>query len=1034
MFKFLLNLGKSRCNILLVLLLASSTVLAQQIEIKGQVFDEVGIPLPGATVVVKNTSNGTVTDMDGNFSLEVNDPENAILVVSFVSFKTKEIEVGDQKSFSVTLENDTEALNEVVVVGYGGQKRATLTGSVSEVEGGDLVKSPQPNLSNSFSGRISGVIANNRGGEPGYDDSSISIRGLATTGNNDVLVVVDGVPGQVGGLSRLSPQDIESVTVLKDASAAIYGSRAANGVILVTTKRGKTNSAPSVSYKFDVGFSSPTRLPDMADASTYAQIRNEIAYYNSPNDGLNQIYSPEEINLFANGSDPLNYPNTDWANEALRDYATQTQHNLNVSGGSEKVNYFFSLGKTSQEGLYKNGATQYDQYNVRSNLDVDISDRLSVGLSLSGRKEDRQFATESAGNIFRSIYRAYPTVAAIYPNGYPSTGIENANPVIMATAVGGVNNQPKYVFNGILKAKYELPFLDGLSIDGFFSVDELSSRTKNFKTPYTLYKYNRNKDQYNPIVVGGSDQQASLEEEHFNQSKTVGNIKLNFKRRFDNHNIDAFIGYERSENKEHTLGASRIHYPTSQTPELSQGGGAATDKDNYGSSYNFTRESFLSRIAYNYSEKYLAEFQMRVDGSSIFPKGNRYGVFPSISAGYRITQEDWFNVDFFDDLKIRASYGVLGNDNVGQFQYFDNYAINNNYVIGGKVVTGIDLIRLANPNITWEVAQKTDIGVNFKWLDHFNTEVIYFSQDRKDILINRNASIPGTTGIVNPYPTEDNDPLVPSENIGEVKSHGFEASLGYDFKGEGDFNFGVQGNFTYAKNEIGFIDEAPGVLDYQKQTGGPLNTYLLYKAIGIYRTQEDLDNYPHVEGASLGDLIYEDLNNDGEITPDDMYRSKYGNIPQITFGLVLDASYKNFDFSAVFAGQGQVRQYVLPESGTVGNFYSSWADNRWSPDTPQGSYPRVSERSSSAVSGGRFKNDFWLRNTAFVRLKNVQLGYTVPATWTDKLAIGNARIYASAFNLFTFTDVDDFDPEGSSESGQFYPQQKIINLGINVQF
>jgi len=321
MFKFLLNLGKSK-PILLVLLMASSTLLAQQIEITGQVFDETGLPLPGATIVVKNTSNGTVTDMDGKFSLEVSDPENAILVISFVSFQTKEIEVGDQKSFAITLENDTESLNEVVVVGYGGQKRATLTGSVSEVEGGDLVKSPQPNLSNSFSGRISGVIANNRGGEPGYDDSSISIRGLATTGNNDVLVVVDGVPGQVGGLSRLSPEDIESITVLKDASAAIYGSRAANGVILVTTKRGKTNSAPSVSYKFDVGFSSPTRLPDMADASTYAKIRNEIAYYNSPNDGLNQVYSPEEINLFANGNDPLNYPNTDWANAALRDYAT----------------------------------------------------------------------------------------------------------------------------------------------------------------------------------------------------------------------------------------------------------------------------------------------------------------------------------------------------------------------------------------------------------------------------------------------------------------------------------------------------------------------------------------------------------------------------------------------------------------------------------------------------------------------------------------------------------------------------------------
>ncbi|HLW19246.1 MAG TPA: TonB-dependent receptor [Cyclobacteriaceae bacterium] len=1025
-----------QCKVLLMTLTLFFACLAQdafsqQARIEGRVLDETGFGLPGASVLIMGTSIGSVTDLDGYFQLEVGNVESPVLRVSFIGYTSQEIAVNDQTTFTITLQQDMQSLSEVVIVGYGEQKKATLTGSVSQVDGRDLLNSPQPNISNSLAGRFSGLIATNRGGEPGYDGSSISIRGLATTGNNDVLVVVDGVPGQIGGLERLNPDDIESVSVLKDASAAIYGSRAANGVILITTKSGKQGK-PQISYSFNQGFSSPTRLPDMADAGTYAEIRNEIAYYNNRQNGLNQIYSQEEIGKFRDGSDPLNYPNTDWARESLQRYALQSQHNLNVRGGSESVNYFMSLGKTSQDGLYKNGATQFDQYSFRSNLDANITDRLNVGLSLSGRKEARQFPTEGAGFIFRSIYRAYPTIPAVYPNGLPSSGIENANPVVLATKQGGIHENPNYVFNGILRASYDLPFLDGLSVDGFYSVDESSARSRNFRTPYTLYNYNRGQDAYNPVVVGGGpDQQASLSEEHFNQSMIVSNIKLNFNNNFGDHFLDAFVGYEQAENRSHTMKASRLHFPTIETPELSQGGAAASDYDNYGSSYNFTRVSYISRVVYNYKEKYLAEVQARVDGSSIFPKGNRYGFFPSISAGYRISEEEWFrdSNNFIDDLKIRASYGRLGNDNVGQFQFYDNYSFNNRYVIGNEVTTGIDLTRLGNPNITWEVATKTDIGINAIWLKNFLTEVIYFQQDRSNILTTRNASVPGTSGIVNPH---GGGTLVPSENIGEVKSHGLEATVGYEHSG--NVNFGISGNITYAKNELVFKDEAPGILDYQRETGRPLNTYLLYNAIGIFQTQADLDAYPHVPGAQPGDLIYEDFNKDGEITADDMFRTKYGNIPELTFGLNLHAGWKNFDFSAVISGQSRVNQYVLPESGTVGNFYSSWSDNRWSPNHSDGTYPRVSERSSSAISGGLFRNNFWLNDASFARLKNIQVGYTLPAELLERFALGSVRVYANAFNLLTVTGVKDFDPEGSSESGQFYPQQKIINLGLNIQF
>ncbi|TKK65314.1 TonB-dependent receptor [Ilyomonas limi] len=1021
--------GKWFACLFIFFLVCSFSVHAQQ-TVTGKVTSG-DSALSGVSVTVKNTTTGTSTDANGNYTIKV--PPAATLVFSYVGYTDQEVTVGNQTTINVNLSAAVNQMNDVVVVGYGTQKKATLTGSISVVKGADLVKSPQPNLSNSLAGRFSGIIVNNRSGEPGYDGSNITIRGLATTGNNDVLVVVDGVPGQIGGLQRIDPNDVESISVLKDASAAVYGNRAANGVILVTTKRGRTGK-PVINYTFNQGFTSPTRLPKMADAATYGQIMNEIDYYASPTNGMNQAYSEEQIEKFKNGSDPLNYPNTDWEKATLKKVALQNQHSLSVSGGTENVKYYVSLGTIYQDGLYKNGITKYHQYNFRSNIDANITQRLKVSLMLSGREEDRQFPASGAGDIFRSIYRAKPIIAPFYPNGLPTTGIENNNPAIMVTDIPGTNKNPTQVFNGILRGSYAIPGVDGLSVDGFFSVDKLSNFSKAFYTPYNLYKYDPATDTYGKVVTGGSAGAASLTERQINGTQITSNIKLNYVRSFGKHHIDAFVGYEQSKSHGDTLGATRLNFPSVQTPELSQGGTAATDQTNLGSSRNFTRKSVISRIAYNYAEKYLLEGQLRADGSSTFAPGNQWGYFPSVSAGYRISKESWFNSNFFNDLKIRASYGTLGNDNVELFQYYQNYSFNNYYVLdngsGNNIVPGIDLIKLANPNITWETAKKLDIGLNAVFLKNFTLEAIYFQQKRSDILINRNASLPATSGIVNPYGSA---PLVPSENIGKVNSDGFEGTLGYNHNGN-TFSWGVSGNFTYAKSKIIFIDEAPGALDHQRQTGRPLNTYLLYNAIGIFRSEDELNKTPHVPGAQVGDLIYEDYNKDGEITADDQVRTKYGNIPQITYGLNLYAAYNNFDLSAVFAGQSEVSQYVLPEAGSIGNFYSSWADNRWSPGNPDGMYPRVTDRASSAISGGLYSNTFWLNNAAFVRLKNVELGYNIPANILNRIRISGIRVYASAFNLFTISKVKDYDPEGNSGSGQFYPQQRIINVGANVKF
>lgn len=1011
---------------LLILSILSISSFAQN-RVSGRV-TSADSAIADVSVSVKGGNGGTSTDADGRFSINV--PANGTLVFTHVNFTAKEVAVNGQATINVDLTPGGSSLTDVVVVGYNTQKKATLTGSVSTVKGSDIVKSPAANVSNSLAGRFSGMIINNRSGEPGYDGSGILIRGLSTTGSNEVLIVVDGVPGQIGGLERLNPNDIESITVLKDASAAIYGSRAANGVILVTTKRGKSGK-PSINFSYNQGFSSPTRLPKMADAPTYAQIMNEIAYYNNPNGGMNQQYSAEEIQKFGNGSDPINYPNTDWADATLKKTTLQNQANLSVSGGTDNVKYYVSGGYLFQDGLYKNGAAKYKQYSFRSNIDANITKNFKVGLYLSGREENRQFPVSSAGNIFRSIYRAYSTIPAYYPNGLPSNGIEGANPVMMATDIGGLNKNPTQVFNGILKASYDIAALRGLSVDGFLAIDKSWNFFKTFNKPYLLYSYDRNTDAYNQRIVGGSNNLATLNQGQRNQTQLTSNVKLNFVRSFGVHNINSFVGYEQSEIRSEDFGASRLNYPTTQTPELSQGGAAAPDKDNYGSSYHFTRRSYIGKVAYNFDERYLAEVQMRVDGSSTFPKGNQYGYFPSFAAGWRISKENFFNVGFINDLKIRATYGKLGNDNVGLFQYLNNYSFNSQLVLGGQIVTGIDLTKLANEKIHWETATKTDVGFEGTFFDHLNVEFIYFKQQRSNILAVRNASIPNVSGIVNAYGSGS---LVPSENIGQVNSSGYEATVGYNKRNAGGFSWGVSGNITYAKSRIEFIDEAAGVLDYQRQTGRPLNTYLLYNAIGIFRTEDDLNSYPKLGVNKLGDLIYEDINKDGKITADDQVRTKYGNIPEITYGFVLNAGYGNFDIAAVLSGQTHVSQYVLPESGTVGNFYSSWADNRWSPTNGNGSFPRVDTRASASVNGGLYNSTFWLNNASFLRLKNVELGYNLPATMLERLKMQSLRVYVNAFNLFTITKVKDYDPEGNSGSGQFYPQQRIVNLGVNLRF
>jgi TonB-linked SusC/RagA family outer membrane protein len=1002
--------------------------------VEGKVVDENAVPLPGVNVIVKGTSVGTTTDSEGAFALSVPD-QNAVLVFSFIGYKSQEVSVGSQTRFDVTLATDIETLSEVVVVGYGETKKESLTSAITSVKGSELVKSPQTNLSNSFAGRVSGVVANTSSGEPGSDNSRLLIRGQSTTGVNTPLVVIDGVANRIGGLERLDPNDIASISVLKDASAAIYGSQAANGVILITTKRG-TKGKPVFTFTNNQGFVKPTRLPEMANSSTYAQIMNEIQYYNQPAGGLNQIYSAEDVQKFANGSDPVNFPNTNWTDATMRSVSLQSQQNLSLNGGGENVNYFVSLGRRHQEGIYKNTNLDFEQWNLRINLDVKVSENFKIGVDLAGRDEKKIFPTSGAGNIFRATYRTYPTLPVYYPGDLPSPGLEGGNnPVLIATDKTGFDEQPLTVLNSLINFEYKLPFIEGLAVKGFFAQDLSFGSRKLFNKPWIAYSPNTSTTPttYEPRRYGPVTSELT-QRDTTSTLKTI-NLSLNYEKTIGQSYLKAFVAYEQSAIDGQYFETFRRGFLSDQISEIDLGGSAPEESSNKGNSKRLTRRNYFGRLSYDYGQRYLVEVQFRYDGSSIFPKGKEWGFFPSASVGWRISEEPWFEVAPINNLKLRASYGLLGNDRVNTFQYLNSFMLRSGaYVIGGTPIPTFSVLQLANPDITWETAKKLDIGIEVGFLERFTLELDYFNERREDLLIPR-ASLPYVSGIVNEYSSSGavKAPIIPAENIGEVKNSGIEVQLGYN-QTVGDFDISLNGNLTYNKSEVIFLDDAAGLPDYQQRVGKPLGSQLLYRTIGIFKTAEDLATYPKLPGNQLGDLIYEDINNDGQITASDRVREELSNIPQIIYGFGGGVVYKNFDFSILLQGQARVAQYVLPESGSVGNYFNSWAENRWNPSNTSGTYPRVDTRTSSSINGGLNKNDFWLYNTAFLRIKNVELGYNLPLAVAERVKLSGARIYANVFNLATFSKVKDFDPEGTSESAQFYPQQQIFNIGVNLKF
>lgn len=994
---------------------AAEAPSAQPKKVTGKVVDANGEPVIGATIKEQGTANGTITDFDGNFALNVAD--NAMLEVSYIGYKSQELKAVVGKTLSVTLKEDTEVLDEVVVVGYGTQKKGVVTGSIATAKGNDLLKSPVQNFGQSLAGRIPGVIVSNGSGEPGVDGVSINIRGKSTTGNNDPLILIDGIAGR-GALDRLNPNDIESVTVLKDASAAIYGSRSANGVILVTTKRGKVGK-PSINYTFNIGLQSPTRIPDLADAAMFAEVENELEIY----EGRDPKYTPEEIELFRNGTDPIHYPNTNWADETLKKVALQHRHNVSVSGGTENVRYYVGGGYSKQDGIFKNGSSQFQQYDIRSNIDADITKNFRISVDLSSRLEDSDFPSVSSGDIFWRICRSYPTILAKYPNGLPTNGLD-MNPIVACTDKTGYEYDKKSVFNGTLSLNWNLSWLlDGLSVDAYMAYDRTGKDHKKWQTPWSYYQWDENSDTYtehlNTLV-----QQTTLRQEHSSDWSLTINSKINYKKNFGLHGIDAILGFEQNSYRMDNFWASRGNFMSTAIDQMFAGSSDKDYFDNSGSASETARRSYFGRLSYDFASKYMLQFNFRYDGSYIFQPGQRWGFFPGISAGWRLSEEDFIrnNVNWIDNLKLRASYGKQGNDNINPFQYLLKYQIGRNFVFNNKDAVGIYQSGFPNKNVTWEVADTYNVGLEGSfWRGLLGFEIEYFRTKRSNILTKRNASIPKYTGLID----------LPNENIGKVQNQGLEILLNHVNR-VGQVTLHADGNFMFARNKVLFMDETPWGEghEYMNETGGPMGAGLYYRAIGIFKDEESLKKYPHLEAARPGDLIFEDVDGNGEINSLDRVRADMTGFPEIIFGLNLGAEWKHFDISMLFQGQARAIKDVVSRIDGTSNFYKWRAEDRWTYQNPEGSMPRAGGNINYGVDN---PCTFWTKNASYLRLKNMEIGYTLPNVWFNKYRVSNCRIYISGQNLFTLDHIKYIDPEGNTE-GNYYPQMRIFNLGCSITF
>lgn len=1023
--------------IIVLLSFALNSVFSQNIMVRGVVLNgSDNEPLPGVSVVLKeNTNIGTITDINGKFSLST--PPNAILTISYIGFKSQQIQIKGQDLLKIMLEENNKLLDEVVVVGYGVQKKANLTGAVASMKNEELLKSKAANSTTALVGQVSGIIAKQANGEPGADNASLFIRGIATfTGGTQPAFIIDGVERTSSDFARMDPNEIESINVMKDAaSAAVFGMRGANGVIVITTKRGKKEKT-NIKYSMNVSIQSPTKLPQFANSYDYARLYNTFMGQ--------EVYTQDQLQKFKDGSDPENYPNTNWYKEMLTKNAIQHQHNLSITGGTEKTQYFVSAGFLDQGGLWKD--INYKRYNLRSNLDAEITKTTHLGIDISGRVENT-LNSGAAEGIFASLVRYTPIALCRYSDGtFANPDKFNYNFVAANQPGGSYNKGNIFVVDARVDLEQKLNFItSGLSIKGTASYAKYINSYKSWNvSPYT-YTKDTNGDYV--LYPRGA---ASLGLSGSGNNQEEYQLQINYNRSFGNHNVTAMAMSLVREGYYDGYSLNRKNYNVEILDQMGSGAPDSEDQSISGYDSRTARASYIGRINYNYLQRYLFEINARRDGSENFAPDKRWGTFMSGSLGWVISEEKFFgNIKkIINSLKLRASYGTLGNDNTGGISYpyysrYDLYTAGTDtrnyfpfnmgdYTFGTTLTQGILPGAVANTSATWEKSTKTNIGIDASVCNKLNLTIDIFKEYRSAILLQRYDEIPASFG-----------GTLPMENIGKVMNKGIDLSLNYHQK-IGQINYSLGGNFTFARNEIIYMAEASGTSKYMNKTGRPIGGYYGYKTDGIFKTQTEIDTYAKQEVAGSnyvtkpGDIKYVDVDGNGVVNSNDMTYLGNGNIPEIIYGINGTLKWKNLDLSFLFQGAGRVQVYlkggVIQPYYNGGNLPQFWVNESWSEENINARYPRLSNSTHNNPTESIGGVQTYLYDASYLRLKNIEIGYSILPNLMQSIGIENLRLYANAQNILTFSKVPQIDPENTQQSGWTYPQMKAFNIGLTLQF
>ncbi|GHT67697.1 SusC/RagA family TonB-linked outer membrane protein [Bacteroidia bacterium] len=1007
------------------------------IKITGTVTDVNGVPLPGVNVVLEGTAIGGISNVNGEYSISVSSGTNAVLVFSYIGYITRRVSVNNKTSIDIVLYEDAQSLEEVVVVGYGIQKKVNVVGAVTSLQGAELKSIPATSTTNAISGRLPGVTVIQRNGEPGNLGARLLIRGRSTLGNDSKtgpLVVIDGIQGR--SMDEIDPNDISSLSVLKDASAAIYGAQAANGVILISTKSGESGK-PRLTYNFYQGVMTPSKLPEVCNAAEYATMLSEYQVTK----GSTRTYTDEDIALFKSGADPWEHPNTDWNDELIKNWTTASRHNLTIDGGFKSMTYYLSVGYKKDEAMYKQSSTSYDQYNIRAKLDFPITDWLKTNVDLAAFQTHRQYPYKSAGDIIGASLRLKPTSPAFWPNGLPGPDVENGdNPVVTSSFAGGKNDQTTYRIQNTFNVSITPPFIKGLAVNVSYNYDVNNFYRKRFFEPWVLYYPNWNEATRDPVTGFVTDMPLTPtprglanprnEEDYQRTINKTANINLTYARTFGEHDVTLYAGFEQYTNDYNDFGGYREGYISDLVQTMNAG--ANLNKNTYGGMSIYARKSLIGRATYAYKGKYLAEVLFRRDGSLKFPPDSRWGNFPGYLIGWRASEESfWKNhLSAINYFKLRASYGVMGMDPGDPYQYINkfNMAALKGMVFGtgSTIETTVGPPSIANPYITWETQTTENIGFDSKILNNlFHLSFDYFYNKRDNILVTRNASVPSFTGL-----------SLPGENIARVDNHGIEVEGGVHKSFDKDWLINFGGNISFNRNKVVFQDEPARVVPWQETTGHPYGASLMYDAIGIFRDAEHVNSLPHWADAQGGDIIFRDVNGDGKITSDDKILIDHTDAPEIFYGINLDVSWKNFALSVLFQGQGKhlKRNASDERRGEAGNYFKWMYNDRWTTENKDASVPRPWSRSDQYWSyGGSNMSTYWYDNTAYLRLKNLVLTYNIPTEYYKSCGISKASIFLSGNNLMLlYSATDKFDPE--ADGTNVYPIMKTFAIGANITF